>query len=61
MLDDLLTFAAETLVDDGRLAFWMPTANDELLELAIPTHPCMELVTVCVQIFNKCTSFALPA
>ncbi|KAL8376978.1 hypothetical protein RB595_007894 [Gaeumannomyces hyphopodioides] len=53
MLDDLLTFAAETLVDDGRLAFWMPTANDELLELAVPTHPCMELVTVCVQTFNK--------
>ncbi|KAL8342168.1 hypothetical protein RB601_005115 [Gaeumannomyces tritici] len=56
MLDDLLTFAAETLVDDGRLAFWMPTANDELLELAVPTHPCMELVTVCVQTFNKCIS-----
>ena len=31
MLDDILFFAAETLVDDGRLAFWMPTANDEAL------------------------------
>ncbi|TLS25635.1 hypothetical protein PpBr36_07329 [Pyricularia pennisetigena] len=53
MLDDLLTFAAETLVDGGRLAFWMPTANDESLELAVPTHPCMRTVAVCVQVFNK--------
>lgn len=53
MLDDLLTFAAETLIDGGRLAFWMPTANDESLELAIPTHPCMHMVAVCVQTFNK--------
>ncbi|CAN8101712.1 unnamed protein product [Discula destructiva] len=27
MLCDILHFASETLVDDGRLAFWMPTAN----------------------------------
>lgn len=57
MLDDLLTFAAETLIDGGRLAFWMPTANDESLELAVPTHPCMRTVAVCVQVFNKCKNF----
>lgn len=28
MLDDILNFAAATLVDGGRLAFWMPTANE---------------------------------
>lgn len=53
LLDDLLRFSADTLVDDGRLGFWMPTANDEAQELPIPTHPCLEIVSVCVQVFNK--------
>ncbi|KAH6880161.1 S-adenosyl-L-methionine-dependent methyltransferase [Thelonectria olida] len=53
MLDDILTFASETVVDNGRLSFWMPTANDEEQEIPVPTHPCMEIVTVCVQVFNK--------
>jgi tRNA (guanine10-N2)-methyltransferase len=54
MLDDILAFATETLVDDGRLSFWMPTANDEDQEFPIPNHPCLELKSVCVQDFNKC-------
>lgn len=53
MLDDILQFAADTLVDNGRLSFWMPTSNDEDNEIAIPTHPCMENVVVCTQVFNK--------
>ncbi|KAF4949988.1 hypothetical protein FGADI_8526 [Fusarium gaditjirri] len=53
MLDDILTFAAETLVDDGRLSFWMPTANDEDQEIPVPSHPYMEVVSVCTQPFNK--------
>ncbi|KAG5952096.1 hypothetical protein E4U53_001617 [Claviceps sorghi] len=53
MLDDLLAFAADTLVDHGRLSFWMPTANDEDQELPVPTHPSLELVVVCAQKFNK--------
>ncbi|KAL6717869.1 hypothetical protein ACLMJK_003954 [Lecanora helva] len=53
MLDDLLDFAAEMLVDDGRLSFWMPTANDEDTVLEIPTHPCLVVVSVCMQVFNK--------
>jgi tRNA (guanine10-N2)-methyltransferase len=32
---------------------WMPTANDEDIELIIPSHPCLELTSVCVQAFNK--------
>lgn len=56
MLDDLLEFAAQHLVDDGRLSLWMPTANDEDVELGIPAHPHLELVSVCVQTFNKCTA-----
>lgn len=54
MLDDILEFAAQTLVDSGRLSFWMPTANDEDQEIPVPSHPCFELVVVCVQVFNKC-------
>lgn len=53
MLDDILQFSAETLVDEGRLSFWMPTANDEDQELEVPTHPCLEVIVVCVQPFNK--------
>jgi tRNA (guanine10-N2)-methyltransferase len=53
MLDDILQFATDTLVDDARLSFWMPTSNDEDQEIGVPTHPCMELVAVCTQVFNK--------
>ncbi|KAI1504503.1 S-adenosyl-L-methionine-dependent methyltransferase [Biscogniauxia marginata] len=53
MLDDILNFATDTLVDHGRLSFWMPTANDEEQEIPVPTHPCLETVVVCTQVFNK--------
>lgn len=53
LLDDILSFAASTLVEDGRLSMWMPTANDEDIELIIPSHPFLELTSVCVQAFNK--------
>ncbi|KAF2632198.1 tRNA guanosine-2'-O-methyltransferase [Macroventuria anomochaeta] len=53
LLDDILTFAVSTLVPNGRLSMWMPTANDEDVELIIPQHPCLELTSVCVQAFNK--------
>lgn len=57
MLADILDFAARTLVDGGRLAFWMPSANEnefgeeELTE--IPAHPHLRLKHECVQRFNK--------
>jgi tRNA (guanine10-N2)-methyltransferase len=51
--DDILAFAVATLVENGRLSMWMPTANDEDIELVIPTHPCLDIVSVCVQPFNK--------
>ncbi|KAF4506270.1 hypothetical protein G6O67_006371 [Ophiocordyceps sinensis] len=53
MLDDMLEFAAQTLVDNGRLSFWMPTANDEDHGIPVPSHPRLEVVVVCVQVFNK--------
>lgn len=57
MLADILQFSADSLVEGGRLAFWMPTANDEFQEeLDIPSHPQMRLVAGCVQEFNRCKS-----
>jgi tRNA G10 N-methylase Trm11 len=54
MLDDILDFAALSLVENGRLSFWMPTANDEDQEIKTPEHPCLEIVSVCTQAFNRC-------
>ena len=54
MLIDILSFAAETLVENGRLSMWMPTANDEDQEIAIPAHGALEVVSNCIQPFNKC-------
>lgn len=53
LLDDILTFSANILVDNGRLSMWMPTANDEDIQLMIPTNPSLEIVSVCVQPFNR--------
>lgn len=54
MLNDILAFAATTLITDGRLSMWMPTANDENVELVIPMHLNLEVVSVCVQDFGRC-------
>jgi tRNA (guanine10-N2)-methyltransferase len=60
MLDDILCFSADHLVGGGRLAFWMPTANDEFQEeLDIPSHSQLELMAVCVQEFNRCEQINL--
>lgn len=61
MLDDILAFATASLVDGGRLAFWMPTSNEEAEEIRPPTHPCLQIVAVCRQDFNKCESPHLPS
>ncbi|KAI9819901.1 MAG: hypothetical protein M1827_006471 [Pycnora praestabilis] len=53
MLEDILEFAALSLGENGRLSLWMPTANDEEVELDIPAHPYLELVSACTQVFNK--------
>jgi tRNA G10 N-methylase Trm11 len=61
MLVDIVNFAACMLVDNGRLSFWMPTANDEDQELAIPSHPALEMTSNCVQVFHKCMSHTFAA
>jgi tRNA (guanine10-N2)-methyltransferase len=38
---------------DGRLAFWMPSANEDDEVLAIPRHGELELMECCVQRFYK--------
>jgi tRNA (guanine10-N2)-methyltransferase len=54
MLEDILNFAASTLVDDGRLAFWMPVANENMdAKFPIPQNQYLELLHCCVQPFNK--------
>ncbi|KAL5332928.1 hypothetical protein BJX70DRAFT_392585 [Aspergillus crustosus] len=53
MLNDILAFAARTLIPDGRLSMWMPTSNDEEVELSIPMHENLEVVSVSVQPFNS--------
>ncbi|KAL2828903.1 hypothetical protein BDW59DRAFT_170692 [Aspergillus cavernicola] len=52
MLNDILTFAARTLITDGRLSMWMPTANDEEVQLSVPMHPNLEVISVSVQPFT---------
>ncbi|KAI9673810.1 MAG: hypothetical protein M1829_003928 [Trizodia sp. TS-e1964] len=53
MLEDILEFAHTALKVNARLSLWMPTANDDQVVLKIPNHPSLELVSNCVQPFNK--------
>lgn len=53
LLEDLLNFSAERLPVGGRLAFWMPTANDEFVEHHIPQHERLEHLYALEQEFNK--------
>lgn len=65
MLDDILAFGADMLVDNGRLCMWMPVAGNFdseepaaiSVEYGIPRHPALEVIGVCVQDFNKCEYF----
>ena len=59
MLDDILDFAALSLVDNARLSFWMPTSNDEDQEIQVPKHPSLEIMSVCTQNFNRCEQLSM--
>lgn len=54
MMNDILDFSVDNLLEDGRLCMWMPTANDELETYALPSHPVLDLLHVCVQDFGNC-------
>lgn len=53
MQKDVLAFAARMLVPNGRLAMWMPTAIEDM-DLPLPLHPDLELVSVSTQHFHNC-------
>ncbi|KAI5950638.1 hypothetical protein CANMA_005298 [Candida margitis] len=53
MLNDLLSFAGDRLPVGGKLAFWMPTANDDFSETIIPQHECLKLQFNLEQEFHK--------
>lgn len=53
LLGDLLEFAANRLPVGGRLAFWMPTANDEFQPHHVPQHERLVLMYNLEQEFNK--------
>ena len=53
MLSDIMDFAARSLVNGGRLAFWMPCANDADEDFPVPWHGMLELRHSCIQVFNK--------
>ncbi|KAI9891826.1 MAG: hypothetical protein M1814_002391 [Vezdaea aestivalis] len=53
MLDDILDFAAQSLVDNGRLSMWMPTANEDIGAIDVPSHPLLEVLSISTQSFTK--------
>lgn len=53
LLDDLLNFAANRLPVNGRIGFWMPTANDNYEINQIPQHANLELLYNLQQDFNE--------
>lgn len=53
LLHDLLEFSAKRLPINGRIAFWMPTANDDFEINQIPQHENLELLYNLEQVFNK--------
>ncbi|EWC48391.1 hypothetical protein DRE_02160 [Drechslerella stenobrocha 248] len=53
MVNDIMNFASTHLVAGGRLCMWLPTADEDLHEFAVPSHRNLTLESVCVQNFNK--------
>ncbi|XP_049780749.1 tRNA (guanine(10)-N2)-methyltransferase homolog isoform X2 [Schistocerca cancellata] len=53
---DLLNFAANHLVIEGRLVCWIPVVRSEYSEEKLPTHPQLELIANSEQILSVYTS-----
>ncbi|KAL6239037.1 hypothetical protein BDW75DRAFT_227416 [Aspergillus navahoensis] len=53
MMNDILTFAARTLVTGGRLCMWMPTSGEQEAELSVPMQENLEVLSISVQPFNN--------
>lgn len=54
MINDILNFAARTLVTDGRLCMWMPTTSDKEADFPVPMHQDLEVISISVQPFSNC-------
>ncbi|KAF2862652.1 tRNA guanosine-2'-O-methyltransferase [Piedraia hortae CBS 480.64] len=52
LLRDLCRFAVGTVVRGGRVGVWVPIAEGEEGD-GVPMHPCLKLLYVCRQDFNK--------
>ncbi|XP_059837494.1 tRNA (guanine(10)-N2)-methyltransferase homolog isoform X1 [Hypanus sabinus] len=53
---DLLNLAAENLVMNGRLVYWLPVYKLDYSEDVIPQHPCLKLISNCEQPLTTHTS-----
>ena len=56
---DLVVFASQHLVKNGRLVFWIPVNREHYATTdtdALPSHPCLRLVANCEQIISSHTS-----
>jgi tRNA G10 N-methylase Trm11 len=47
---DLLIFAARSMVEGGRLVFWIPVNRDHYSDDKLPSHPNLRLVANCEQV-----------
>jgi tRNA G10 N-methylase Trm11 len=61
MMNDILNFAARTLVTGGRLCMWMPTSGEEEAELSVPMQENLEVLSISVQPFNNCKYLDAPS
>ena len=53
---DLLIFSAKTLVENGRLVFWIPVNREYYSDNKLPSHPNLKLVANCEQTLSTHTS-----
>eukprot|EP00062_Callorhinchus_milii_P013995 gi/632962680/ref/XP_007897456.1/ PREDICTED: tRNA (guanine(10)-N2)-methyltransferase homolog [Callorhinchus milii] len=53
---DLLNFAAQCLVMNGRLVYWLPVYKPEYSEDVVPQHPCLKRISNCEQPFTSHTA-----
>eukprot|EP01135_Chromosphaera_perkinsii_P003326 Nk52_evm26s240 gene=Nk52_evmTU26s240 len=44
ILNDLLDFAAKSLVIQGRLVYWIPVYREDYDPSSLPKHPCLEVL-----------------
>ena len=44
MYDDLMEFAAKSIVTNGRIVMWFFVNNDEYCEEILPSHRCFKLI-----------------